>query len=92
MTGYFSRNLSEEDLAFVQRFFTQSKDISVLNSRAWKNAEGEVVVSIASIEKKQEKREFEGKTVHVEWGEFAFYLQNLVKNLERALPFAANDN
>lgn len=75
VTGYFSRDFSEEDLEFLKRFFAQTSEPNVLNTRAWKGSQGfDYLITVASIEKKEEEREFEGKKIKIEWGEFSFTL------------------
>jgi len=48
--------------------------------------------TVASIKKREEIREFEGKRIKIQWGEFSSILSNLVKQLELVLPFCANEN
>ena len=72
MTAYFSRDLTDEDLDFIKRFFNQTKEPNVLNTRAWKGEDDhDIQITVASIEKREEFREFEGKRIKIQWGEFS---------------------
>jgi len=72
VTAYFSRDLTDEDLDLIKRFFKQTKEPNVLNTRAWKGeGDHDILITVASIEKREEIREFEGKRIKIEWGEFS---------------------
>ena len=93
VTGYFSRSLSEEELDLMNRFLASRKQ-SPLNTRSFKKMEkGETIyeITVGSTEHEITEHEFEGKKIRVVRGEFSEYLQGVVENLEKALPFARSE-
>jgi len=43
-----------------------------LNTRAWKGEDDhDIRITVASIEKREEIREFEGKRIKIQWGELS---------------------
>lgn len=91
VTGYFSRNMSPDDLRAIQDVLMQEK-VSILNTRAFKQSNGEILITVGSIEPSSRKVEFAGRTFEIRFGEFAGYLKEVNYYLERALEFCANDN
>lgn len=49
VTGYFSRNMTPEDLKAVQDVLMKEK-VSILNTRAFKQNDGEILITVGSIE------------------------------------------
>jgi len=61
ITGYFSRSMTKEDLGRIKRFLA-SRDIDLLNTRAFKYGD-KIVITIGSIDTYRCKKnmEFEGQ-------------------------------
>lgn len=93
VTSYFSSNMDKKDLKLVQEFL-QTKDISPLNTRAFKTNSTNFIISIGSIDtsKNQQGLAFSNHTFELRYGEFAEYLKDVNYFLEKALPFAANEH
>ena len=93
MTAYFSRNINKEDLDLVREFLLHMK-IDVLNTRVHKVDDTHYLLTVGSVltDGSQKGVEFKGKFFDVEYGEFAEYLEETIYYLQRALPYAANDN
>jgi dipeptidyl-peptidase III len=90
VTGYFSRNMTSEDLKLVKEVLMSEK-VDILNTRAFKKDNGEIVITVGSIEQSTRKVEFAGHTFEIKFGEFASYLKDINYYLERALPYCANE-
>jgi dipeptidyl-peptidase-3 len=91
VTAYLSRNMGPEDLTLV-REFCHAQELSFLNTRAFKTAENDFEVTVGSIDTEKSKSvEFKGKNFKIVYGEFAPYLSETVKYLEKALPYVANE-
>ena len=92
VTGYFSRNLDGDELDLILEFL-QSEKIDVLNTRAFKNEDGSITITVGSIETEGSRAvEFKGIKFKIAFGEFAPYLEEMNYYLERAKNYAANDN
>ena len=98
VTGYFGRNLNQKDLKLVEEF-VKSKDLELLNTRAFKKegkfgAPNRYTITVGSIDtsKTQKDIKFKNALFDLEYGEFSAFLQDVNRNLEKALEFAANDN
>lgn len=68
-----------------------SEKVDILNTRAFKKDNGEIVITVGSIEQSTRKVEFGGHTFEIKFGEFASYLKDINYYLERALPYCANE-
>ena len=94
VTGYFSRNMTKQDLAVVKQFLAAEK-IDVLNTRVFKEeASGKFVLTVGSIDKSRSRKniDFNGHKFDVNYGEFAVYLEECNYYLEKALNYVENDN
>jgi len=91
VTAYFSRNMVKDDLKLVKEFLEANK-IDILNTRAFKEND-KFVITVGSIDTSKSKKNinFKGKVFDVEYGEFSEYLKLVNSNLEKAIPYAAND-
>jgi len=50
VTGYFSTNMNEHDLKLVKEVLMKEK-IDILNTRAFKSTNGDITITVGSIEK-----------------------------------------
>jgi len=91
VTGYFSRNMSKEDLQLVKEL-CQNEKVDILNTRAFKLEDGTIKVTVGSIEKHSRAVEHAGRKFLIEFGEFSDYLKDMNHYLEQALKYCANDN
>uniref|UniRef100_A0A671PMQ3 Dipeptidyl peptidase 3 n=1 Tax=Sinocyclocheilus anshuiensis TaxID=1608454 RepID=A0A671PMQ3_9TELE len=105
ISAYFSGNCCLEDAEFAQKFL-DSKNLSAYNTRLFKTEiDGKrcYEVRLASAEKdncavegKSEvccgKHEFEDAVFSVKRGDYAFLMEKVCQNLEKAKDCAANDN
>ncbi|XP_066502754.1 dipeptidyl peptidase 3 [Hoplias malabaricus] len=105
ITTYFSGNCCLEDAELAQKFL-DSKNLSAYNTRLFKTeSEGKCCyeVRLASAVKKDcavegetESRcgtfDFEGATFCVQRGDYAFLMEKVCQNLEKAKTYAANEN
>ncbi len=98
VSGYYSRNVDKEDIEFVQKFIEQT-GLSALNTRLFKasqqgSSEPDFTVAIASADMTKESQihEFEGRKIQVQYGDFKEQMTKIADNMQKAIPFAANDN
>ena len=93
VTGYFSRNMTKEDLALTKEFLDDQK-IDILNTRVFKKDDGKFVVTVGSIKSDHSKKdvEFKGTKFDVNYGEFSPYLEECNLYLSEALKYCANEN
>mmetsp|Transcript_33012 Transcript_33012/g.50567 ORF Transcript_33012/g.50567 Transcript_33012/m.50567 type:complete len:188 (+) Transcript_33012:298-861(+) len=91
VTGYFSRNMTKEDLALVQEFLDSQK-INILNTRVFKQGD-KFVLTVGSISKEGSKQDvdFKGHKFDIVFGEFSEYLKEMNAYLEEAVKYAGND-
>lgn len=92
VTGYFSRNMTKEDLALIQEFLLD-QNISILTTRAFKQEDGKILITVGSISTEGSKTdvEFKGRKFDIQYGEFASYLEECQAYLREALKYCAND-
>jgi len=76
ITGYYSPNMTKDNLKLIQEFL-KTQNISVLNTRAFKDSEGKITVTVGSIDKKEISHEFKNVTIIVKYGEFSQYLEEV---------------
>jgi len=91
VTGYFSPNMTPDDLTLIRDFFGDSK-LSPLNTRAFKHGEGKFEITVGSINVSKSEHEFKGAKITVSYGEFAPFLEEVCYYLQRAREYAANEN
>jgi dipeptidyl-peptidase-3 len=73
VTGYFSRNMTSDDLKLVKEVLMSEK-VDILNTRAFKKDNGDITITVGSIEQSTRKVEYAGRTFEIQFGEFASYL------------------
>jgi len=93
VTGYFGRNLKTDDLKNVTDFITQRQGLDVLNTRAFKKADGTYVVTVGSVETGKTERgvEYQGNKFDVIFGEFAPYVKECHDYMQEVLKYVANE-
>ncbi|XP_057215981.1 dipeptidyl peptidase 3 [Triplophysa rosa] len=105
ITTYFSGNCCLEDAEFAQKFL-DSKNLSAYNTRLFKTeVDGKrcYEVRLASAVKKDcavegegetscGRYEFEDAVFSVQRGDYAFLMEKVSQNLEKAKDYAADDN
>jgi len=91
VTGYFSLNMTKDDLKLVKEFLDSEK-VDVLNTRAFKE-NGKFIVTVGSIKTDLTKKdiEFKGQKFDLVYGEFSAYLKECNNYLKEALKYVAND-
>jgi dipeptidyl-peptidase-3 len=73
--------------------FLQAEKVDILNTRAFKRENGQILITVGSIDKPASiKKEFKGVNFEIEYGEFSGYLEEMNYYLKRAAEYAANDN
>ncbi len=82
--------MTPEDLKAVQDVLMKEK-VNILNTRAFKQNDGEILITVGSIEHSTRKVEHQGRTFEIRFGEFSSYLKDVNYYLERALEYCAND-
>lgn len=92
ITGYFSRNMKQTDLALIKEFLA-SQSIDILNTRAFKYENGTIVITVGSISKDGSKQgiKFKGALFDIQYGEFSAYLKECTGYLKDALKYTANE-
>ncbi|KAI1700577.1 peptidase family m49 domain-containing protein [Ditylenchus destructor] len=94
VTAFLSSNVSEQDTDFVQRFMTENQ-IEAWNTRLEKTTrDGKTVyvIRFASVEQREETKEFEGTTVILKYGEYSPILKRVVDGLQETQKYARNEN
>ena len=92
VTAYFSRNMTTADLKAVNDVLKE-QNIDILNTRAFKTADKEYLITVGSISKEGSKSVVRGgKKFNIEYGEFADFLIDMNKSLQRARSYAAGKN
>lgn len=100
VTTYFSSNCNEDDAKKVKDFM-QSKKMESVNTRVFKSVENNTVVyeiRLASIETTDEplvtlpEESYKGATFKMTRGDYSPLLKDVVKYLEQAISYAANEN
>lgn len=90
VTGYFSRNMGKDDLKAVQDVLKAEK-VDILNTRAFKQENGDIVITVGSIEEHSRQVTHQGRNFIFQYGEFRPFLEETNYYLEKALPYCAND-
>lgn len=92
--------MNKDDLKRVANFIlSYNKDasgkveINVLNTRAFKKADGTYVITVGSIDTSKTKLgvEFDGHKFDVVYGEFAPYVKECNDYMKEALKYCANE-
>ena len=86
VTAYFSRNMTDADLARVKEFLKE-RSIDILNTRAFKTGDNTYLITVGSIstEGSASDVEFDGCKFDIMYGEFSPYLEEMNKYLNKAL-------
>lgn len=95
-SSYYSANITSEDSKFVDEF-CQSKDISPLNTRLFKDDKGNFELKICSFEKTDKmayikEHDFRDKKINVTAQDFQDFMKDVVKSMEQAIPHTANEH
>lgn len=93
ITAYFGRNMKKEDLNLVKEFL-DFEEIDVLNTRAFKDDNGKITITVGSIDSSKSKYnvKFKNHNFDIAYGEFAPYLKELNMYLGKAIKYADNEN
>uniref|UniRef100_A0A8C2KDD4 Dipeptidyl peptidase 3 n=1 Tax=Cyprinus carpio TaxID=7962 RepID=A0A8C2KDD4_CYPCA len=96
ISAYFSGNCCLEDAEFAQKFL-DSKNLSAYNTRLFKTEiDGKRCYEVRLASGKSEvccgKHEFEDSVFSVKRGDYAFLMEKVCQNLEKAKDYAANEN
>jgi dipeptidyl-peptidase-3 len=89
VTGYFSRNIDKDDLKAISDML-KSEKIDILNTRAFKQSNGEILITVGSIEQHTRKVDHNGRKYEIRFGEFAPFLKEMNYWLDKAIPYCAN--
>lgn len=90
-SGYIGENVTKGEVELVGRFLAKEK-LEGWNSRLFKDGKGRLEVRLASVEKKPAKSfPFEGRTVLVTTGDHSAELAQVVRDVEKAKTYAANE-
>ena len=90
-TGYYSANITKEEIEKVDGIL-QILNVNTLNTRIIKIEDNHYKVLIASVTLKTSVHFAENTKIELVWGDFSPFLRRMVKNLEKAIPHAANKN
>jgi dipeptidyl-peptidase-3 len=66
--------------------------VDILNTRAFKHENGDILITVGSIDHSSRTVEYGGRKFEFRFGEFSTYLKDMNYYLERAMAYAANDN
>lgn len=64
VTGYFSRNMTPEELKLVREVLMKEK-VDILNTRAFKHENGTIIITVGSIEQSTRTVTHEGRTFEI---------------------------
>lgn len=94
VTSYYSENIVKADAELVKEFLMEKNLTDVhVNSRLWKV--GDVLEVKVASEKGQflncaGEYEFKGRRIRITNGDYDIFMQRIVSNMTKALPYAAN--
>ncbi|CEG81408.1 hypothetical protein RMATCC62417_15617 [Rhizopus microsporus] len=91
ISGYYSDNITKEDIKLVQHFCEKNKIYSY-NTRLFKVDDG-YELRVAAAEDAQNKTYTldNGQKLHVRYGDFKEQMSKIAKAIQDAIPYAAND-
>ncbi|KAF9158625.1 hypothetical protein DFQ26_007399 [Actinomortierella ambigua] len=90
--GYYSENFTKKDIDLVQAAL-EANDISSLNTRAFKHADGTYEVRVASAQKGGDKIvHHNGTNIRLVFGDFSDALTKVSDSFRAALPSVANEH
>ncbi len=72
--------------------FLRHVKVDILNTRAFKQSDGTILITVGSIQESTQEHQFENKKFIVQFGEFKEYLKEVNYYLQRALQYVANEN
>eukprot|EP00475_Leptophrys_vorax_P029599 TRINITY_DN4364_c0_g1_i1.p1 TRINITY_DN4364_c0_g1~~TRINITY_DN4364_c0_g1_i1.p1 ORF type:complete len:726 (+),score=242.40 TRINITY_DN4364_c0_g1_i1:110-2179(+) len=94
VSSYYSKNVTKSDIQIAQKFM-EEKGISPYNTRLFKNDNGDLEIKIAAgkASKVAELFEVAGGTrrIAVTFGDYGYSLEHVAANIEKAIPFAADE-
>lgn len=90
-SGYYSKNITKEDIKMAQAFLQKHK-LDPLNTRLFKEEDGnyQLLVAAANGEKTSTYTLENGKTIKVEYRDFASSMSKIAESILAASSFAAN--
>lgn len=83
--------MTDHDLKLVKEVLMREK-VDILNTRAFKHENGDIIITVGSIEHSTRKVTHSDHNFEIKYGEFSSYLKDINYYLERALPYVANEN
>ncbi|KRX04492.1 hypothetical protein PPERSA_06045 [Pseudocohnilembus persalinus] len=90
-TGYYSQNISKEEIDLVDEFLTVM-NLDPLNTRVLKQSDSHFQVHFASINAHSTKHQYQGKTIELVYGDYSAFLRRLNQALAHSLQYSANVN
>lgn len=97
-TSYYSANVTSKDAKFVDEF-CQSKNISPLNTRLFKNEDGSFELKVCSAQTNSiadlpflGSYEHQGVRIEVTSGDYGSFMEDVVSHMKNALVSVANEN
>jgi dipeptidyl-peptidase-3 len=95
-SSYYSANITSEDSKFVDEF-CQSKNISPLNTRLFKDDKGNFELKICSFQKLDsmdylKEHDFKDRKITVTAMDFSEFMKDVVASMEEAVKYAANEH
>lgn len=95
LNGFYSYDLTKDEILIVDDFLQNEKKISPLNTRIGKLAQNEYAVLIASGSLQKENNsshKFKNSLIHLVYGDYSPFLLRIAQHFENAKRFAANEN
>lgn len=90
VSTYYSENITQEDIDFVQDYLNE-KNINPYNTRLWKLSDDTYELRYAAVKEISGEVSYKDKTIKFA-SDFSEPLQKVVESLDKAIPYAANDN
>lgn len=94
VSTYYSENICKADAELVKEFLTEKNITDMhVNSRLWKIGnvlEVKVASQTGQILKHAGEYEYKGRTIRITNGDYNIFMNRIVENLTRALPYSAN--
>ena len=81
--------MTKEDLTLTQEFLLSpeavAKGLDILNTRTFKKADNQFLLTVGSVTSENFTLEFKGSSFEVQFGEFSSYLTEMNQYLQQAL-------
>ena len=94
VSTYYSENVVSEDAELVKEFLTEKNITDMhVNSRLWKAGnvlEVKVASSGGQVLAHTGEYEYKGRKIRISNGDYSVFIDRVVENLTRALPYSAN--